>query len=131
MPSRTIKESHRPRVSDRTMHCHSWSGQSSGLLFQKRWAPSQQRNGTIQKNRFSVSHAETKQNLRPRQDHSRSKRARSSSWAQCRDKKLPATSRGGDFSLDIAFNRTLPICLSGVNAAADGVLVAGARIGVV
>jgi len=35
MPSRTIKESHRPRVSDRTMHCHSWSGQSSGLLFQK------------------------------------------------------------------------------------------------
>jgi len=35
MPSRTIKEGHRPRVSDRTMHCHSWSGQSSGLLFQK------------------------------------------------------------------------------------------------
>ena len=35
MPSRTIKESHRPRVSDRTMHCHSCSGQLSGLLFQK------------------------------------------------------------------------------------------------
>ena len=35
MPSRTIEESHRPRVSDRTMHCHSSSGQSSGLLFQK------------------------------------------------------------------------------------------------
>src|ERR1700722_12847159 len=35
MPSRTIEESHRPRVSDRTMHCHSCSGQSSGLLFQK------------------------------------------------------------------------------------------------
>jgi hypothetical protein len=35
MPSRTIEESHRPRVSDRTMHCHSRSGQSSGLLFQK------------------------------------------------------------------------------------------------
>jgi hypothetical protein len=33
MPSRTIKESHRPRVSDRTMHCHSLSEQSSGLLF--------------------------------------------------------------------------------------------------
>jgi hypothetical protein len=33
MPSRTIEESHRPRVSDRTMHCHSSSGQSSGLLF--------------------------------------------------------------------------------------------------
>jgi hypothetical protein len=41
MPSRTIKESHRSRVSDRTMHCHSWSGQSSGLLFQKTMAPSQ------------------------------------------------------------------------------------------
>jgi hypothetical protein len=41
MPSRTIKESHRRRVSDRTMHCHSWSGQSSGLLFQKTMAPSQ------------------------------------------------------------------------------------------
>ena len=35
MPSRTIEESHRPRVSDRTMHCHLSSGQSSGLLFQK------------------------------------------------------------------------------------------------
>ena len=35
MPSRIIEESHRPRVSDRTMHCHSSSGQSSGLLFQK------------------------------------------------------------------------------------------------
>src|SRR5215471_18705178 len=32
MPPRTIEESHRPRVSDRTMHCHSYSGQSSGLL---------------------------------------------------------------------------------------------------
>ena len=31
MPSRTIEESHRPRVSDRTMLCHSSSGQSSGL----------------------------------------------------------------------------------------------------
>jgi hypothetical protein len=32
MPSRTIEQSHRPRVSDRTMHCHFSSGQSSGLL---------------------------------------------------------------------------------------------------
>jgi hypothetical protein len=35
MPSRTIEESHRPRVSNRTMRCHSSSGQPSGLLFQK------------------------------------------------------------------------------------------------
>jgi hypothetical protein len=34
MPSRTIEESHRPRVSDRTMHCRFSSGQSSGWLFQ-------------------------------------------------------------------------------------------------
>ena len=32
MPSRTIKESHRPRASDRTMHCHSSSGQSYRLV---------------------------------------------------------------------------------------------------
>ncbi len=35
MPPWTIEESHRPRFSNRTMHCHSSSGQSSGLLFQK------------------------------------------------------------------------------------------------
>jgi hypothetical protein len=35
MPSWTIKESHRRRVSDRTMHCHFSSGQSSGSLSQK------------------------------------------------------------------------------------------------
>jgi hypothetical protein len=29
------KKAIRPRVSDRTMHCHTWSGQSSGLSFQK------------------------------------------------------------------------------------------------
>ena len=31
MPLRTIQESHRPQVSDRTMRCHSSSGQLSGL----------------------------------------------------------------------------------------------------
>ena len=35
MPPRTIEESHRPQVSDRTMRCHSFSGQQSGLLSQK------------------------------------------------------------------------------------------------
>ena len=53
MPSRTIKESHRPRVSDRTMHCHFSSGQSSGLLFQKtmgavttaKWVPQGRESG--------------------------------------------------------------------------------------
>jgi uncharacterized membrane protein YsdA (DUF1294 family) len=32
MPPRTIQESHRPRVSNRTMRCHSTSGQQSGLF---------------------------------------------------------------------------------------------------
>src|SRR5215472_14626795 len=32
MPPRTIEESHRPRASDRTMHCHSSSGQSYWLV---------------------------------------------------------------------------------------------------
>src|SRR5262252_6259930 len=32
MPPRTIEESHRPRASDRTMHCHSSSGQSYRLV---------------------------------------------------------------------------------------------------
>lgn len=32
MPPRTIQESHRPRVSNRTMRCHSSSGQLSGLF---------------------------------------------------------------------------------------------------
>ena len=32
MPLRTTEESHRPRASDRTMRCHSLSGQPSGLL---------------------------------------------------------------------------------------------------
>jgi hypothetical protein len=110
MPSRTIKESHRPRVSDRTMHCHSWSGRSSGLLFQKTMAPSQQRNGTTgENNRISASHAETKQNPLPGEDHSQSKRLRSNSWAECRDKKGPVSSRGGEICLDIPFNRTFPI----------------------
>jgi hypothetical protein len=35
MPPRTIEESHRLRVSNRTMRCHPSSGQPSGLLFQK------------------------------------------------------------------------------------------------
>ena len=32
MPSRTIEESHRPRVSDRTMHCHSFEWKIGRLV---------------------------------------------------------------------------------------------------
>jgi len=107
MPPRTIEESHRPRASNRTMHCHSSSGQPSGLLFQKTMVPSRQCNGTTRKRkRFSVSQAETKPDLRPEEEHSRSGSARSNGWAECRDKKGPAPSRRGGFSLDIPLYRT-------------------------
>src|SRR5215472_10150306 len=59
--------------------------------------------------------AETNQNLSPGQDHSQSKSARSNSWAECRDKKGPASTRGGNLSLDISFYRTFPICGVGSN----------------
>jgi hypothetical protein len=102
MPSRTIEESHRPRVSDRTMRCHSLSGQSSGLLFQKRWVPSQQQNGTTgKKTRFSASHAETT-TLRSEEDHS------PNGWAECREKNRHRA-EGELFSLDISSYRTLPV----------------------
>jgi hypothetical protein len=75
--------------------------------FRKRWRRHKQRNGTTGKNnRISVSHAETKQNPLPGEDHSQSKRLRSNGWAECRDKKGPASSRGGKICLDIPFNRT-------------------------
>src|SRR5215472_4807342 len=75
--------------------------------FRKRWATSQQRNGTTgENNRISVSHAETKQNPLPGEDRSQSKKLRSNSWAECRDKKGPASSRRENICLDIPSNRT-------------------------
>jgi hypothetical protein len=66
-----------------------------------------QRNGTTgENNRISVSHAEAKQNPLPGEDHSQSTRLRSNSWAECRDKKGPAASRGEKLCLDIPFNRS-------------------------
>src|SRR5262249_42192055 len=80
------------------------------ITIRKRWAPSQQRNGTTgENNRISVSHAETKQNPLPGEDRSQSKKLRSNSWAECRDKKGPASSRRGNICLDIPSNRTSPI----------------------
>src|SRR5580700_5616034 len=55
-------------------------------------------------------HTETKQDLSPEQDHSRSESARSTSWAECRNKKGSAPSRRRGFSLDIPFYRTCPVC---------------------
>src|SRR5262249_52272599 len=55
----------------------------------------------------SVSHGETKQNPLPGEDHSQSKRLRSNTWAECRDKKGPASSRRRNICLDISFYRTL------------------------
>jgi hypothetical protein len=111
MPSRTIQESHRPRVSNRTMRCHSSSGQPSGLLFQKT-------TGAVttakwnHRGRGSVSPLRTrrrKQGTRPEEDLSQMESTRSNSWAECRDKWDRHRAEGGDFSLDIPFYRTSPV----------------------
>ena len=59
MPSRTIEESHRPRVSNRTMHCHLSGGQPSGLLFQKM-------NGAVTKVKWNHREEESFSPLRAR-----------------------------------------------------------------
>jgi hypothetical protein len=98
------------------MRCRSSSGQPSGLLFQKRLAPSRQRNGTTREGkRISASHAERKHGTGPEEDHSRSRSARSNSRAECRDKWDRHRAEGGDFSLDIPFYRTSPVERFGVN----------------
>ena len=85
-----------PRVDNRPACC-----------FRKRWRRHKQRNGTTgENNRISVSHTETKQNPFPGEDHSQTKRLRSNSWAECRHKKGPASSRRGNICLDISFYRT-------------------------
>ena len=77
--------------------------------FRKRWRRHKQRNGTTRENnRISVSHAKTMQNPLPGEDHSQSKKLRSNSWAECRDKKVSAPSRRRRMSLDIPFYRTFP-----------------------
>src|SRR5215467_9344015 len=70
----------------------------------KRLAPSRQGNGSADKK--DPGHADTKQNTRSEEDHSRRASARSNSRAECRDKNGAASSRRGDFSLDIPFYRT-------------------------
>src|SRR5215471_2151430 len=105
MPSRTIEQSHRPRVSNRTMCCHSSSEQLSGLLcFKKTIGAVTTRNGSAKKK--DPWPADTKQDKRSGEDHSQRASARSNSRAECRDKNRAASSRRGDFSLDIPFYRT-------------------------
>src|SRR5215467_1392128 len=87
MPSRTIEQSHRRKVSDRTMHCHSkWT--IVRLVVSKPWAPSRQP--------MEPQHRTMDSPLYPRR-RSKSFRlgkttlsvrvARSNSWAECRDQK--------------------------------------------
>jgi hypothetical protein len=95
MPSRTIEQSHRPRVSDRTMHCHSSSGQSSGLLFQKNdW---RRHNSEMEPPQGRIDSPLYMRNLRPGEDHSRS--GRSIGWAECREKKIGIEPTGSCFLL--------------------------------
>src|SRR5215469_18207326 len=99
MPSRTIEESHRPRVSDRTMHCHSSSGQSSGLLFQKTIGAVTAAKMEPQETRIhSALHTRRRiATLGSEEDHSRS--VRSIGWAECREKKIGIDPKGSTFLL--------------------------------
>ena len=62
------------------------------------------RNGSAEKK--DPWHADTKQDKRSGEDHSRRASARSNIRAECRNKNGAASSRRGDFSLDIPFYRT-------------------------
>jgi hypothetical protein len=64
MPPRITKESHRPRVSDRTMSYRVSERITVTLgCFKKRMAPSRQRNETTDGKNLNVSLDETKQRL--------------------------------------------------------------------
>jgi hypothetical protein len=108
MPLRTIQQSHRPRVSDRIMRCHSLivDNHSQACTFQKRMASSQKdmEPTTRERKRCSGLHAEPKRHTRPAEDHSRIEGARSNSWAECQENNFGIEQRG-DFSLDIPFYR--------------------------
>src|SRR5258706_2378153 len=83
-------------------------------MLKRRMAPPQPGYGTTAKRkRSSASLTETKQDLRPEQDHSRSGSAPSTSWAECRDKKGSAPSRRKEMSLDIPLYRTCPVSALG------------------
>src|SRR5260370_16649981 len=109
MPSRTIQESHRPRVSNRTMRCHSSSGQPSGLLFQKT-------TGAVTTAKWN--HREEEAYLRfARGDENRALGLRKTSLRlrvhvqtvglNAETKKGSVPTRRGNMSLDIPFYRTL------------------------
>ena len=99
MPSRTVEESHRPRVSDRTMHCHSSSGQPSSLLFQKTMGAVTTAEMEPQERRID-SPLRTRRRTTtsgPEEDHSWS--GRSNGWAECREKKSGIEPKGRCFLL--------------------------------
>ena len=110
MPPRTIQESHRPRVSDRTMRCHSFSGQPSGLLVsENEW-----------RRHYSEMEPQGKRNRSPLYTRRRNRTldlskttlqvaVRVQTFRLNAEKIIPAPSRRGGFSLDIPFYRTFPV----------------------
>jgi len=73
-------------------------------VLRKRLAPSRQGNGCADKKEPWL--ADTKRDKQSGEDHSQRASAGSNSRAECRDKNGAASSRWGDFSLDIPFYRT-------------------------
>jgi hypothetical protein len=109
MPPRITKESHRPRVSDRTMSYRLSERITVTLVLVSRNAWRRHHSKTTAgRNSLTVSCDETKQRL-PEEDHSSIARARSNDGAECRDKKVSAPSRRQVLSLDISFFRTCPV----------------------
>ena len=76
-------------------------------VLRKRLAPSRQGNGCADKKEPWL--ADTKRDKQSGEDHSQRASAGSNSRAECRDKNGAASSRWGDFSLDIPFYRTSAI----------------------
>ena len=100
MPSRTIEESHRPRVSNRTMHCHSieWTiiglvcfGKTIGAVTNSEMEPQRRRIDSLLR---TQGHTRT---LGPEEDHSHS--GRPVGWAECREKKIDIEPTGRFFLL--------------------------------
>jgi hypothetical protein len=84
------------------MRCHSRSGQPSGLLFQKRWAPSRQENKTPQGEEAYLRFARGDET----RDSALRKTARSNSGLNAETRMGRYSADGEDFSLDIPFYRT-------------------------
>jgi len=86
MPPRIIPESHRPRVSDRTMRCHSPSGQPPSLLVSRFRLASSQTGKCNHRGKRSVLSFLVKQRTERHAKNTQRSRPTQSNGAECREK---------------------------------------------